>query len=70
MWDAHASSAKSELVSMQAMSSAQRAKIDALTDTVSELEEHIERFERERDETRVTATAEAVALALAAAVDI
>jgi hypothetical protein len=65
--DAHASSAKSELVSMQAMSSAQRAKIDALTDTVSELEEHIERFERERDSTRTAATAEAVALALAAA---
>ena len=65
--DAHASSAKSELVSMQAMSSAQRAKIDALTDTVSELEAHIERFERARDETSAAATAEAVALALAAA---
>ena len=65
--DAHASSAKRELVSAQAMSSAQRAKIDALSETVSELEETLETRERERDSTRAAATAEAVALALAAA---
>ena len=65
--DAHASSAKSELVSMQAMSSAQRAKIDALSQTVSELEETLETFERERDSTRAAAIAEAVALALGTA---
>ena len=68
--DADASSAKTELASMRAMSSAQRAKIDALGETVSALETTLERFERERDATdatRAAATAEAVALALAAA---
>ena len=63
--DADASSAKTELASMRAMSSAQRAKIDALGETVSALETTLERFERERDATRAAATAEAVALALA-----
>ncbi len=65
--DADASSAKTELASMRAMSSAQRAKIDALGETVSALETTLERLERERDATRAAATAEAVALALAAA---